>query len=169
MTTPFKQGYAYGLGVHTEGRHKIIEHGGGIEGFNTQLSYYPDDKLTIVALANLNGPVVGDIAHKLAAIAHNEPVILPAERKEISVAPPILQNYVGEYLHESITATVTLEGNQLYIQLTNQPKFPVFAESESRFFLKVVDAQLDFVKDASSKITKATLHQNGQDIDWIRK
>jgi hypothetical protein len=89
-------------------------------------------------LANLNGPAVGEIAKKLAAIAHNEAVTLPSERKEISVAPEILQTYVGEYAHAEVTATVTLEGAQLYIQLTNQPKFPVFAESESKFFLKVV-------------------------------
>ena len=168
MIKPYKQDYGYGIASHLEAGHKIIEHGGGIDGFNTQISYYPDDKLTVIALSNLNGPV-GDVAKNLAAIAHNEPVTVPTERKAISVAPAILQGYVGEYIHDQVTATVTIEANQLYIQLTNQPRFPVFAESESRFFLKVVDAQLDFVKDGSGKVTKAILHQNGQDIDWVRK
>ena len=53
MTTPFKSDYAYGLGVRMVNGHKVIDHGGGIEGFNTQLSYYPDDKLPVVVLANL--------------------------------------------------------------------------------------------------------------------
>ena len=50
MTTPFKQDYAFGLIVHNANGHKVIDHGGGIEGFNTFLAYYPDDKLTVVVL-----------------------------------------------------------------------------------------------------------------------
>jgi CubicO group peptidase (beta-lactamase class C family) len=37
MTTPVKSNYAYGLQVETAAGHKVIEHGGGIEGFNTLL------------------------------------------------------------------------------------------------------------------------------------
>src|SRR5271155_4385906 len=37
MTTPFKDDYAFGLSVRTTGGHKVIDHGGGIEGFNTHL------------------------------------------------------------------------------------------------------------------------------------
>src|SRR5690349_8797110 len=45
MTTPFKNDYAFGLAVRPVDGHTLIEHAGGIEGFNTQMSYYPDDKL----------------------------------------------------------------------------------------------------------------------------
>jgi len=55
MITPFKSDYAFGLGVRTVAGRKVIDHGGGIEGFNTHLAYYPDDKLTVVVLGNLNG------------------------------------------------------------------------------------------------------------------
>ena len=41
MTTPFKNDYAFGLGVRTVNGHKLIEHGGGIEGFNTDLATFP--------------------------------------------------------------------------------------------------------------------------------
>src|SRR5271157_410958 len=74
MTTPFQHDYACGLGVSTVKGHKLIDHGGGIEGFNTQLSYYPDDKLTVVVLGNLNGPAPGNIATNMAALAHGEKV-----------------------------------------------------------------------------------------------
>jgi CubicO group peptidase (beta-lactamase class C family) len=67
MTTPFKNDYACGLGVRTKNGRTVIEHGGGIEGFNTQLTYYPDDKLTVVVLGNVNGAAPGEIAAKLAA------------------------------------------------------------------------------------------------------
>ena len=55
MTTPFKSDYAFGLIVGSANGRKMIGHGGGIEGFNNFLAEYPDEKLTVVVLANLNG------------------------------------------------------------------------------------------------------------------
>ena len=165
MTTPFKNDYAFGLGVRDVNGHKLIEHGGGIEGFNTDLAYYPDDKLTVVVLANQNTGATGDIATKLAALAHGEKVVLAEERKEIAVAPTILRAYVGTYdLAPGFDIVMTLEGNQLMTQATGQPKFPVFAESETKFFLKVVDAELEFVKNDKGEVTHLILHQGGRDV-----
>ena len=164
MTTPYKNDYACGLAVETKDGRKVIEHGGGIEGFNTQLTYYPDDKLTVVVLANLNGPASGEIAAKLAAVAHGEPVKLPAERKEVSVDPKVLARYVGTYeLTAGTDMLITLDGNQLSEKLGGQATFPIFPESETMFFLKVVDAQIEFVKDAGGAVTALILHQGGRD------
>jgi hypothetical protein len=58
---------------------------------------------------------------------------------------------------------MSLDGDQFFTQLTGQPKFEVFAETEKDFFLKVVDAQLTFEMDAQGKVTDLVLHQNGRD------
>ncbi len=164
MITPFKDNYAFGLFVETRNGHKEISHGGGIEGFNTFLAYWPEDKLSIVVLSNLNGGAPGDIGGKLGAVMHGEPVVLASERKEISVSPEVLKSYVGTYeLVPGVDMVITLDGGQMMTQLTGQPKFPLYAQSETLFFLKVVDAQVEFSKDASGKVTQATLHQNGRD------
>jgi len=166
MTTPFKQDYAFGLGVHTVGGHKVIDHNGGIEGFNTALAYYPEDKLTVVVLANVNGQAPEEIAAKLAAVAHGETVKMPGERKEITLDRKVLERYVGAYrLDQGPVLLITLENNQLSAKLDGQPAFPIFPESETSFFLKVVDAQLEFAADAAAgKASQVTLHQNGQNI-----
>jgi len=70
MTTPFKNNYALGVVVQTAGGRTVINHGGGIDGFNTFLAYYPDDKLTVVVLSNINSTAPNAIASKLATIAH---------------------------------------------------------------------------------------------------
>ena len=170
MTTPFKNDYAFGLGVRVVDGHTLIEHGGGIEGFNTQLSYYPDDKLTVIVLANLNGGAPSDIAAKLASVAHGEKVVLTSERKEINVAKDILMRYVGTYaITPTIKNVITLEDGHLMTQLTNQPKFPLFAESETTFFLKVVDAQVEFSKDDKGAFTILTIHQGGRDTKGLKQ
>ncbi|HEX6162527.1 MAG TPA: serine hydrolase domain-containing protein, partial [Vicinamibacterales bacterium] len=42
MTTPFKDDYALGVVSQTQKGRRLIVHGGGIDGFNTSLAYYPD-------------------------------------------------------------------------------------------------------------------------------
>jgi CubicO group peptidase (beta-lactamase class C family) len=170
MTTPFKNDYAFGLAVHAVNGHKVIEHGGGIEGFNTEIAYYPEDKLTVVVLANLNGGVPETIANALAQVAHGEKVVLPSERKEITVSPAVLGAYMGTYqLTPDFAIVVTLEGGQLMEQATGQPKFPLFAESETKFFLKVVDAEVEFFKNEKGEVTHLILHQGGQDQKGTKK
>src|SRR6476660_248668 len=169
MTTPFKQDYAFGLGVSTQNGHKMIAHDGGIEGFNTSLAYFPDDKLVVAVLANLNGPA-GQIAGNLAKVALGEKVVLPTERKEITVSPEILKQYVGTYeLTPKFSLAITLEDGQLVSQGTNQGKVPMYAESETMFFVKLVDAEIEFVKNDKGEVTNLVLHQNGRDVKGVRK
>jgi hypothetical protein len=40
---------------------------------------------------------------------------------------------------------------------------PVFAESESKFFLRVTEAQISFTKDDSGAVTGLILHQGGRE------
>ena len=165
MTTPFKDDYACGVSVRTVSGRKVIDHGGGIEGFNTFLAYYPEDKLTVVALANLNGDAPDQIVRRLAAVAHGEKVELPSERKEITVAPKILEQYVGTYqLAPKIDMMITLEGGQLISQVSGQGKVPLFATSETKFFPKVVDAEIEFGKDDKGAVAYLVLHQGGRDM-----
>lgn len=169
MTTPFKDDYALGVGVRTIHGHKVIDHGGGIEGFNTFLAYYPEDKLTVAALANLNGDAPDQIAARLAMIAHGEKVVLPSERKEITVAPEILAKYAGTYQAAPKTyMMITVSGGQLISQMSGQGKAPLFAESETKFFPKVVDAEVEFGKDDKGAVTYLMLHQGGRDMKFTR-
>jgi len=169
MTTPFKDDYACGVGVRTVNGRRVIDHGGGIEGFNTFLAYYPDDKLTVVALSNLNGGAPQQIASQLAAIARGEKVELPSERKEISVAPKILEQFVGTYqLAPKVNMMITIESGQLISQVSGQGKVPLFATSETKFFPKVVDAEIEFGKDDQGVVTHLVLHQGGRDMKASR-
>ena len=165
MTTPFKDDYAFGLQVSASGGHKVISHGGGIEGFATELEYYPDDKLTVVVLENVTGAASpAEIGRKLASIAMGETVKLTSERKEITLDTSVLNGYVGAYqMPQGPAMLIFLDGRQLMGKLGNQQALPMFAESENRFFLKAVDAQIDF-SPAGGKATELTLHQNGRDM-----
>ena len=170
MTTPFKSNYAFGLTVDSTRGHKVIEHGGGINGFNTDLAYYPEDKLTVVALSNVNGSAPNEIAAKLAALSHGKIVTLPSERKEVPLDSAVLARNVGAYRASTgVTMLVTQEGRQLFFKLANQPPNPIFPESPMVFFSKTVDAEVEFSNnDSRRRPTLVTLHQNGRDLPATR-
>jgi hypothetical protein len=82
----------------------------------------------------------------------------------VKLEASVLGSYVGEYqLTPEFAIVVTREGDQLFIQATGQAKVPIYAESETQFFLKVVDAQITFSRDGSGRVTRLVLHQNGRD------
>jgi len=80
------------------------------------------------------------------------------EHKEIQLPASTLDRYVGSFrFQQGQIFSVTREGAALKAQLTGQPAVNIYPESETAFFYKVVDAQLDFASDGSS----VTLHQGG--------
>ena len=163
MTTPYKDDYAFGLLVHTAGGQKVVEHTGGLEGFNTIVRYFPEDKLTVIVLSNFNGPPT-DIAGKLSILAHGANVTLISERKEVRVDPKLFDGFVGRYeLAPSVVMTVTSDGDRLMTQINGQPKLEILAEGEHDYFAKAVDAQITFVTDAQGRAIELILHQNGRD------
>jgi serine-type D-Ala-D-Ala carboxypeptidase/endopeptidase len=85
-----------------------------------------------------------------------------SERKEIPLPIATLSKYVGTYeLAPGANMMIRLVGDHLTTQLTGQQQIPIFAESETKFFLKVVDAQVEFFTDASGAVTHAVMYQNG--------
>ena len=86
------------------------------------------------------------------------------ERKEIELPIEKLEKFVGKYkLNDNFQITINLEDEGLQAQATDQPKFPIFPMSETRFFLKVVEAEVEFTV-IGGKSLMMTLFQGGQQI-----
>jgi CubicO group peptidase (beta-lactamase class C family) len=92
------------------------------------------------------------------------------EKTSLTAAVPtdsgILKQYTGTYeLQPGFEIQVTTAGTQLFAQATGQARFELFASKPGSFFLKVVEASIDFNKDPDGKVTSLTLHQGGRDIE----
>jgi CubicO group peptidase (beta-lactamase class C family) len=58
--------YGFGWFIEKKDGHRIIEHSGGWQGFETQISRYVDDKLTVVVLTNIGDADPEVITHHVA-------------------------------------------------------------------------------------------------------
>ncbi|MBP7641763.1 MAG: serine hydrolase [Saprospiraceae bacterium] len=84
--------------------------------------------------------------------------------EEINVDVETLKQYVGVYaLAPTFDIAITLEDGKLMTQATGQAKFEIFAKSQTRFFLKVVPAEVEFVKNADGKFDSIILYQGGRE------
>jgi serine-type D-Ala-D-Ala carboxypeptidase/endopeptidase len=158
---------AYAWHVQTKNGNSIVWHNGGTGGYRTYMGYDPKSRAGVVVLENIAstaGP--DDIGRHLLDASYPLQKVEPIkEHVEVTVNSKLFDNYVGSYeLAPNAILTVSRTGDELFTQLTGQPKVQVFPESDRKFFLKVVDAQLTFDTDAQGKATEVVLHQNGRDI-----
>jgi hypothetical protein len=93
--------------------HKQIGHGGGINGFSTQISRFPDDDAVVIVLSNNMAGNPGALARDLAATLFGEKVTLPGEEKIVPVDSKVLDRHVGTYDVGPLKITVTNETGHL--------------------------------------------------------
>jgi CubicO group peptidase (beta-lactamase class C family) len=165
MFTAVKNGYGYGWLVGSrDGGKKFMAHNGGLPGCTTTVERYPEAKLYVTVLCNLEGSPMGRVSSSLVAIAMGEPYDLPVEHKEIKVEPKTLDALVGDYeLRPGFVLTISKSGDSLYGQATGQGKWPLFPEGELKFFARVDEIVINFVKNDKGVVTEMLYHQNGKD------
>jgi hypothetical protein len=105
--------YAMGLGLSGEGEHRVLAHGGGINGFLSDGRYYPEADLTIIVLQNSTGPQgPGALGQALAeAILGPEPT--PREVPFQGELDALLGRYGGPARGRALTVEVTRDGDAL--------------------------------------------------------
>ena len=91
-------------------------------------------------------------------------------RVAIQVDSKILEAYVGQYHFDAPvnqTLTMTREGSKLFVDIPLNQKTEMFAESESKFFLKIRPIQMIFIK-TDGKVTHLDFLQNGETLRAIK-
>jgi CubicO group peptidase (beta-lactamase class C family) len=158
-----------GLGWHIARDGVTRFHGGQTGGYTADVFIFLPKKLGVVVVCNTSTEKTGELAEKIiqSQLGMSPPPI--AIRKTVNVAPDVLKSYEGVYALSLVFAiTITVEDGKLMAQATNQPKFQVFPESETKFYYKVVDAQIEFEKGADGKVEKLVLHQNGRSLPGLK-
>jgi CubicO group peptidase (beta-lactamase class C family) len=166
-----KGNWGLGLEIGGESSDPYFSHGGVNDGFESLFVAYERSGEGAVVMTNAQGGsrIASEIMRSIAR-EYSWPDFRPTVRVGTKVAPTILARYVGTYeVSQAFSITFTLEGDQLMTQATNQPKFPIFPESDTKFFLKVVDAEVEFLSDSKGQVSYLVLHQNGHEIKAIRK
>ena len=146
MTTPVKltsgrpMSYGYGLSVDTLGSHRRVHHGGGINGFISELAYYPDDSLTVVVLANTSPAPSDQVADAIARVAFGMPAATPpAPPADLPIPADELTRLAGNYAiiwpdGNRRPTKIYANGEQLMFQVENQPALRMMKQAAPNTF-----------------------------------
>jgi hypothetical protein len=142
-----------------------------LKAYQENMFFFEDDAMqTIEFYRNKKGEIEKLLTKKLSGNETwnktNKPI---PDSNGINVNGKILETYVGEYeITNEMNFSVTIEKDRIFVQAPEQDKFEIFAETENNFFTKVTDAEFEFVKDHSGKVTKVILNQGGRQTDAMK-
>ncbi len=170
MLKPGKGNWGLGLNIGGASKDPYFSHGGVNEGFESLFVGYEHSGEGAVVMTNAQGGT--RLASELMATiatAYQWPDFQPKLRTTVKVAPATLARYVGSYqVSPNFILTFTLDGDRLLGQ-AGPEKFPLFSESETKFFLKAIDAEIEFFPGEHGDVPYLMLHQDGQNAKAVRR
>ncbi|MFZ6759352.1 serine hydrolase [Undibacterium sp. Ji50W] len=137
----------------------VIWHNGMTGGYASFIGFTADGQRGVVVLANASVSV-DDIG--MTALLPATPATDASKAGEIRLTAKEMTEYTGRYqLAPGAILNISAGPDGLLAQISGQPQAPVFWRKKDEFFYKVVEASLQFERDASGKIQSLTLLQNG--------
>ena len=158
-------GLRIGLGWHVLEREgqQLVWHNGATAGYHSFVGLNPASGANVAVLANSSTNIddVGlHVLHPTMPVQHPAP-----PRATVAVDSAVLQRYVGRYeVTPAFAIDIVRDGGALHAQATGQPRNRLHAASSTRFFLRTVEAEIDFTLDASGAVTGLVLYQGGREV-----
>jgi len=154
--------YGYGLMLGTVRGEPVIEHNGGIDGFASQLTYFPDQHVTVVVLANTDAgaPNPRSLAHRLGALAIGKPY---AQWQAIDADTGYLKALRGMYrIGADASHTLSVEQGHLFIQRDQGPKrMLAVAADDVLFYPNDGTDYIKIVRDHRGAVVAIDFHPDG--------
>jgi CubicO group peptidase (beta-lactamase class C family) len=157
--------YAGGLNIGKYRGLATVDHTGAHGGFRSILLRFPEQKFSVVVLANSADVITPVLARKVADIyleGH-----FKEEKKDkgqpVAVHPAVCDCYVGEYLLEAgFVVNITRTGDKLVVQTAGEPQ-ELVAVSDNEFYDATRDTTFTF-RAAKGEMKLAVRMVSGQEF-----
>ncbi len=164
--------YGLGWGLFNTPYGKAFFKEGHLDGWGHYVIGFPDKKIALVMMCNSNAgeSIFKELVEKLAGVT------IPwywenytPYRQNIKLQAATLQQYAGEY-NGKLKAIITVVNGRLKVEspTVNLGKTNLYAQNDHHFFLKIMETDIDFVKDANGKVIKAILNDEGEHYELTK-
>ncbi len=136
--------------------HTGYGHTGGIDGFQSNVFYFPEENLSIALVENGVSYMLNNIVIGCLSIYFGKAYDLPGFIDAITITAEELDKYIGVYSSPNlpIKLTITKKGNTLIAQGTGQPELPLECVGNNIFQYEGVDLTLEFLPEENKMILK---------------
>ena len=161
-----KDGYGIGLFQIPFYRSVGYGHTGGIDGFSSVYSHFPNDNISYALVSNGTNMSNNDISIAVLSAVYDKPYEIPVFRR-YNLNSEDLDKYLGVYSSKQIALkiTITKDGNTLIAQGTGQPAFPLEATDKDKFKFDQAGAKFEFIPTDKKMI----LFQGGGRIEFTKE
>lgn len=156
--------------VTREGSQLFIQRTGGSKGAIMAASatdfFMPNSFVTYTFETDANGETTHLVVSQSSGVDRSPRIAKtpPAATKGVTLTAAAFDQYAGTYtLAPGIIFTVSRMDDKFFAQVTGQEPLEILAEAEDKFFVKLVDAKINFMRDASGKVVQLTLIQRGRE------
>ncbi|MFN7823154.1 MAG: serine hydrolase domain-containing protein [Bacteroidota bacterium] len=128
-------------------------HTGGIDGFSSVFSYFPEDKIAYSLVSNGTNYINNNISIAVLSAVFDKPYDIPSFTA-FEVSPEELDQYVGTYSTTSLPVKIAVrrEGKLLLAQVTGQPSFPLNPTAKHQFEFIQAGVKMEFNPEKKSMI-----------------
>jgi len=171
MLTPVVENVGIGFMIDGKSNSVRFGHSGANEGFLSQMTMYKDHGMGAVVMINSNegGQILREIERAIAR-EYGWPDGLTEDKTPAKVSTEILNALIGEYGGETgFKCTITRENDRLFLKPADQQPIELFAESDTKFFAKVLNAEITFEKGDGGEVKELTLQQDNKKTSAPKK
>jgi hypothetical protein len=144
--------YAFGISHRDYRGKKTLNHSGGWASFSTYLMYFPEQRFSVIVLANTPAVAPTRAALAIADIYLDEELgprapttNALATAPAATVAPAVLDRYTGLYrLGQGWYVRVRRDGSTLRTQASREGEFAMSARSDTSFWVESYNAPMTF-------------------------
>ncbi len=150
-----ENGYGLGLLRFPYNDKWSYDHTGGIDGFESVTSYFPEDKLAISLTANGVNYNKNNILLAVLGSFYGKGFDLPDFNK-IKLTSDDLEKYLGTYSSKEIPPKIKIskQGSSLIAQATGQSAFPLEPTSKDNFIFEQAGVKIEFKPSTEEMILK---------------
>lgn len=161
-----KDDYGAGLFKFPFGDKQGFGHTGGIDGFSSVFTYFPDEDVSYALTCNGENYNTNNISIAVLSAVYNQPYEIP-EFKTVDVKTEDLDKYLGVYASQQIPLkiTVTKDNKNLVAQATGQSSFPLQATGENKFEFSQAGIVLEFDPAKNAMVLK----QGGGKYNFVKQ
>ena len=141
------ESYGMGLFINNYRGHKLVHHGGNIDGFSAELNFLPNDSLGVVVLTNMNGTQTRDF---IPYLVYDRMLGLPpidwSRRFKERQAAALARSRLAQAREDSLRHTNTQPGHPLddYVGVYSHPGYGAITISRDGTGLRMKFMTLDF-------------------------
>lgn len=150
--------YPYGWGRRDYSGRKLVEQSGQLRGFTAEMAIYPQEKLFLVYLSNIESGLFNRTPKDFEAVMFGGMPSTPPSETEAPASADELAAYAGSYSTAAVPVPMELvvRDGRLWMHWGGDPFFrPLIRTAEDEFFFRAEYASVRFQRNADRAVASA--------------